>query len=297
VISIASDLLRRTVAKWRADRAPDMAAALTYYILLSLAPMLVLLVGVLGRYVGRASVSATLYERAYAVAGSYGEQLARDLVAATQPSTLGTAASLLALVIAIWGAMRMFRQMRLAFDRMWHIPQEEPPGAGVWARARWTLSVFGGDNLAAFLMVLAVAGLLLASAVMSSLMSTAAQLFAPLFQVGDPAMAVAESVLSAALITLLFALIYRYLPRTSVGWRDVWVGAGLTAALFILGRTLLATYFTYASPGSAYGAAGSVLAFLLWVNYSVQIVLFGAEFTWVWAHTRGSLSERRGTER
>jgi len=286
--STVLDLLRRTYRNWRDDRAPELAAALTYYVLLSLAPMLVLLVGVLGRYMGSASVSEELYSRAYALAGAFGEQLARDLVAATQPSAAGTAASAVALVIATWGAMRMFREMRLAFDRVWDIPPEEPPDGGVWERARWSLSVLGGNNLAAFLMVLAVAALLLASAILSGALTSAVQFVVPGTTLGDPAAAAIDVVLSLAAITVLFALFYRFLPRTAVRWGDVWVGSTITAALFIVGRVLLATYFTYASPSSIYGAAGSVAAFLLWVNYSLQLVLFGAEFTHVWAHAHGS---------
>ncbi len=290
--SKAFDLLRRTFEKWRADRANEIAAALTYYALMSLAPMLVLLVGVLGRYMGRAAVSEELYARAYTVAGSLGEQLARDLVAATQPSALSTAGSLVALAIALWGSMRMFRELRRAFDRMWDIEPDEPPDGTLWDRARWSLSVLGRHNLAAFLMVIAVAVLLLASAVMSGVISTASQRLAPYLRVSESAITATESVLSAVLITVLFALVYRYLPRTSVGWRDVWVGSAMTAALFIVGRAALATYFTYASPGSVYGAAGSVIAFLLWVNYSLQLVLFGAEFTHVWTFTYGSRADR-----
>mgnify|MGYP001064198804 CR=1 FL=1 len=93
---------------------------------------------------------------------------------------------------------------------------------------------------------------------------------------------------SLALIAALFAIVYRFLPRTAIGWKDVWIGAAITAALFTLGRVLLGVYFTYASPGSAYGAAGSVVALLVWVNFSSQLALFGAEFTYVWTHTHGS---------
>jgi len=105
-----------------------------------------------------------------------------------------------------------------------------------------------------------------------------------------------ESVLSVVLVTVLFALIYRYLPRTSIAWKDVWVGAIMTAALFMVGRILLGVYFTLASPGSAYGAAGSVLALLIWTNYSLQLVLFGAEFTHVWTYAHGSRAVDEGRQ-
>lgn len=286
----ALGLLRRTFEKWRVDGAPQIAAALTYYVFLSLAPLLVVLVGLLGRYLGRSAVTDRVYGQAFALAGPLGEQMARELVAASRPSTLGVVASVAAAVIALSGAMQMFRQLRVAFDRMWGIPVEEPPAGGAWRQLKWTLSALGRHNLAAFIMVLAVSGLLVASLALSSLLTLAARQVGTALHIGLPSLRVFESGLTVVLLTVLFAIIYRYLPRASIGWKDVWVGASMTAAFFMLGRILLGLYFTYASPGSAYGAAGSVVALLVWVNVSLQLALFGAEFTHVWTHSYGSRS-------
>ena len=283
-------LLQRTSEKWRVDGAPQIAAALTYYVFLSLAPLLVVLVGLLGRYLGRSAVTDRVYGQAFALAGPLGEQMARELVAASRPSTLGVVASVAAALIALSGAMQMFRQLRVAFDRIWGIPVEEAPAGGAWIQIKWTLSALGRHNLAAFIMVLAVGGLLVASLVLSSLLALIAQQVGTALHVGLPSLRVFESGLTVVLLTALFATIYRYLPRASIGWKDVWVGASTTAALFMLGRILLGLYFTYASPGSAYGAAGSVVALLVWVNVSLQLVLFGAEFTHVWTYSYGSRS-------
>lgn len=286
----ALDLLRRTYEKWRVDGAPQIAAALTYYVFLSLAPLLVVLVGLLGRYLGRSAVTDRVYGQAFALAGPLGEQMARELVAASRPSTLGVVASVAAALIALSGAMQMFRQLRVAFDRIWGIPVEEAPAGGAWIQIKWTLSALGRHNLAAFIMVLAVSGLLVASLALSSLLALLARQVGTALHIGLPSLRVFESGLTVVLLTVLFAIIYRYLPRASIGWKDVWVGASMTAALFMLGRILLGLYFTYASPGSAYGAAGSVVALLVWVNISLQLVLFGAEFTHVWTYSHGSLS-------
>ena len=292
MIDAALDLLRRTYEKWQVDGAPQIAAALTYYVFLSLAPLLVLLVGVLGRYLGRASVTGRVFEQARVVAGPLGEQMVREIVAAAKPTTLGAAASAVAVVIAVSGTMQMFRQLRIAFDRMWNIPPEESPEGGVWTQLKWGLSALGRNNLAAFVVVIAVGALLVASLALSAVLAVAAQQIAPVLHVGVLSLRVFESALSVAMMTALFAIVYRYLPRTSVDWSDVWVGAVMTSGLFLIGKILLGVYFTRASPGSAYGAAGSVVALLVWTNLSLQLLLFGAEFTHVWAATCGSHAMR-----
>ena len=175
MIDAALDLLRRTYEKWQVDGAPQIAAALTYYVFLSLAPLLVLLVGVLGRYLGRASVTGRVFEQARVVAGPLGEQMVREIVAAAKPTTLGAAASAVAVVIAVSGTMQMFRQLRIAFDRMWNIPPEESPEGGVWTQLKWGLSALGRNNLAAFVVVIAVGALLVASLALSAVLAVAAQ--------------------------------------------------------------------------------------------------------------------------
>jgi len=287
-IKATGNLLQKTYVRWRTDGAPQIAAALTYYAFLSLAPMLVVLVAVLGRWLGQAAVAEQIFAQAAALGGPMGEQLARNLISSAGPSTMSVAAPTIALLIAFSGAMQLFRQLRIAFDRMWDIPAEEAPEGGPWVQIKWSLSALGKTNLAAFMIVIAVGGLLVVSLLLSSIVGVAAHWIAPLLGIDIPSLSLFESLLSVALVTLLFAIIYRYLPRTSIAWRDVWVGAAMTSALFLLGRVLLGVYFTYASPGSLYGAAGSVVAVLIWVNISMQLVLYGAEFTHVWTYAHGS---------
>jgi len=293
VKTTALELLSRTYDKWRADGAPQLAAALTYYVFLSLAPMLVLGVGVLGRYLGDSAVAAQVLERAYDVAGPVGQIVVQEIIDTSQPSTFGSIVPAIALVIALLGSMRVFSQLRIAFDRMWGTPHTDEVPVGLRQQLRSALASLGKDNLASFLMVLVIGGLLVALSVLSAVLSGAADRLAPLVDVAPLVFRGIESIASLGLVTALFALTYRIVPRAPVAWRDVWVGALMTAALFTLGRALLGVYFTYASPGSAYGAAGSIVALLIWVNLSLQAVLFGAEFTHVWA-TRSDPEQRRG---
>jgi len=288
MLRTALDLLSRTYDEWRTDGAPQIAAALTYYTLLSVAPLLVVLVGIIGRYVDRPTLAGRILEQAELLAGSLGTQVVTELIAAARPTTTENAASVLALLLAVFGAMRVFGQLRTAFDRMWNIPPEKTPDGDLRAQIRHALSAFGRHNLAAFLMVLAVGLMLIASVALSSVLAVTAERLAPYIDIGPMGLRAIEGVASLAVITALFAIVYRFLPRTSIGWKDVWIGAAITAVLFTLGRVLLGIYFTYASPGSAYGAAGSVVALLVWVNFSSQLALFGAEFTYVWTYTHGS---------
>jgi membrane protein len=290
MLKATTSLLITAYDEWRADGAPQIAAALTYYTLLSVAPLLVLLVGVAGRSLGSEDAAERLLEQAYTLAGPLGVQVAAELLAAAQPTTMSTAASVLAGVIATLGAMRVFRQLRFAFDRMWDIPPEEPPGDSITDQVRSALSALGRHNLAAFAMLVAVGVMLIASVALSSAMTVAADTLAPHLAISTSALRTVESAVSLLLVTALFAIVYRYLPRTRIGWTDVLVGAAITAGLFTVGRLLLGLYFTNASPGSAYGAAGSVVALLVWVNFSSQLMLYGAEFTHVWTYTHGSRS-------
>ncbi len=280
--SRALDLLGRTYDEWRTDGAPQVAAALTYYLFLSLAPMLVLAVGVLGRYLGDSTAAAEILQRAHDVAGPVGEIAVREIIATSQPTALGSIAPAIALAISLFGSMRVFGQLRVAFDRMWEIPRPEVP-TGFRRQLLSGLTSLGRDNLASFLMVLLIGTMLVALFVISAVLAAAANRLAPLVDVAPLVFRGIEGLASMALVTVLFALTYRIVPRTPVAWRDVWVGAIMTAALFTLGRALLGVYFAYASPGSAYGAAGSIVALLIWVDLSLQAVLFGAEFTHVWA--------------
>lgn len=280
--------LKRTYELWREDNAPHIAAALTYYILLSTAPLLAVLVGVLGEYLGRSLVADQIISQANALAGPLGEDVIRELIRTAAPAASGRAISVVAGVLAVLGAMRVFGELRTAFNNMWEVPPDETPEGDIWAQVRWWVSQQGREKLKAFAMLAVVGLLFVASLLASAAFSVLANVVPPLFAIGPGVIRVLDSAVSILLVTALFAIVYRYLPRTRIAWRDVIVGAAATAVLFVLGRLGLGLYFTYATPGSAYGAAGSLVALLLWANLSIQLALFGAEFTYLWAHERGS---------
>lgn len=281
-------VLRRTYRLWREDDAPRAAAALTYYVLLSVAPLLVILVGILGGYLGRSAIVTQVTAQATTFGGPFGARVVRELVASAAPRGSGTTLSAIAALIALAGAMQVFGELRATLNRMWEVPPDEPPTGTFRDKARWWLSREGRQKLAAFLVVLAIGVLLVMAIVASSAISFAARAIAPLLRLSPVALRLADGAASLVLLTAFFAVIYRVLPRKRIAWRDVALGSAATAALAVLGRVVLGLYFTYATPGSAYGAAGSLVAMLVWVNVSLQLLLFGAELTYVWAHLHGT---------
>lgn len=286
------DLIRRSYELWRQDNAPHVAAALTYYVLLSAAPLLVVLVGVLGAYLGRSAVTDQILSQAATFAGVLGERVISALITTAAPSASGRAVSAIAGVLALLGAMRVFGELSTAFNRMWDVPPDEPPkDADLWTRVRWWLSRQGRHRLTAFVMVLVVGALFALSLAASTAVRILADRVPPVLPVGPAAVRLLDPLVSVLLLAVLFAVVYRYVPATRITWRDVLVGAGATAVLLVLGRLALGLYFAYAAPGSAYGAAGSAVALLVWVNLSIQIALFGAEFTYLWAHEKGSRTD------
>lgn len=286
--SEALRLIKQTYRLWRDDDAPHVAAALTYYLLLSVAPLLVVLVGALGSYLGRHAVVSRLLTQANTLAGPLGERVVRELIAAAAPSAGGRALSIVAVAVAVLGVMRLFGQLRAIFDSMWDVPAPVAPVGTLAVKARWWLAERARADLAAFAMVLAVGVLFAASLAASAVVGYLAGAAPSVLPASPAVVRLIDSTLSILLLAALFAVVYRYLPETRIAWRDVLAGAIVTSALFVLGRIALGVYFTYASPGSAYGAAGSLVALLVWVDFSAQLALFGAEFTYLWAHEHGS---------
>lgn len=287
-------LLDRAYKNWRHDGAPQIAAAMSYYTLLAIAPLLVVIVTVIGRIVGRYTVYEQVLTQAETLAGPLGADLARELMSSAQLPTTGTIISAVAIFLAIFGATRVFGQLRIAFDRVWNI-RPEPPEEGLpfWQSIRHGLLDVAEHNLKAFSMVIVVGGLLIASLGLSAAVTFAADRLSPVVTLTTTTLRTIDYIGSTLLVTVLFAAVYRFLPRTRISWKDVWIGSLMTSGLFTVGRWLLGLYFANASPGSAFGAAGSLVVFLVWVNYSSQLMLFGAELTQAWTYLHGS---RRGED-
>lgn len=270
-------LLRSTFQAWQQDDASRLAAALAYYTTFSLAPVLVIVIAIAGAVFGQEAVQGELIGQLSGLVGEQGADVIQSLLSNTQTSsTSGFWPTLVSIVLLIFGATGVFSQLQTSLNRIWNAT---PPNQGIIQFVRTRLLSFAMVAVIGFLMLVSLmlsAGLAALDNIFSSL-----QLWAPLLQG-------INAVISFGVITLLFGLIYKVLPDVDITWRDVSVGAAITALLFTIGKALIGLYLGNSSVGSAYGAAGSLAVVLIWVYYSAQILFLGAEFTQVYANRYGS---------
>lgn len=270
-------MLRETAAKWSEDRAAQLGAALAFYSLLSLAPLLLIAIAVAAFFIGDAAAEAELVGKLENTVGSDGAGAIQQLLANAQQPGTGLIATLLGVGTLLLSASALFGQLQDALNQVWNVPPPQKTGIGVTIKNR----------LLAIVMVLCTGLLLLASLALSTVVFTAAEYLNELVRLG-PLWNVLNELVSFLVLTLLFALIFKFVPNAEVSWRDVWVGALLTAALFAIGKIGIGLYLSRSSVASTYGAAGSLVILLLWIYYSAQILFFGAEFTEVYARRRGA---------
>lgn len=274
-------LLREVVAQWQRDRALAQGAALAYYTLFSMAPLLVLVIALAGLALGRSAAEGELVDR---IAGLVGPESARLLsgmigqVSRPRSGVLATAASLLTMV---FGATGVFAQLQASLNDIFRAPRPARTGVRGFVRQR----------VAAFAMILGVGALLFVSLVLSAAVAAVRGFVTVHLPLLGRLLPLLDVALSLAVVSALFALVYKVLPDVHLRWRDVWLGAGVTAVLFTIGKSLIALYLGRVVRTSVYGAAGSLVLLLLWVYYSSQILFLGAEFTEVYSRRYGS---RRG---
>ena len=273
-------LAKESVSAWIEDYAPSMGAALSYYTVFSLAPLLVIVIAVAGLVFGADTAQGEITGQLRGLLGDEGAKAVEELLkSASQPSR-GVTASIIGGLTLFVGATSVFSELQSALDRIWRAPVT--PSLGLWGLVRSRLLSFG--------MILAIGFLLIVSLVVSAALAAFGKWWGALFGGWDILLQVLNLVVSLATITVLFALIYKLLPRVKVAWRDVWVGAAVTSLLFTIGKFALGLYLGTSDVTSGFGAAGSIVLVLVWVYYSAQIFLLGAEFTWVFAHRFGSRS-------
>src|SRR5918997_4435355 len=266
---------------WWEDNCLRLAASLAYYTALSLAPLLLLLVGLLGVVLGRAQVARQLAAQLESLMGPAGQELVTSILTTSSPEG-GTWATVVGLVTLVIGATAVFGELQTTMNLIWEVRPAPTEGvwAGIWAWLR--------ERVFSLAIVFALAFLLLVSLVVSAaLAGAAALLWGPEQTFLSRLM---ELAVSLAVLTLGFALLFKYVPDAEVRWRDVWLGGFATAVLFTLGKTAIGYYLGQASVGSAYGAAGSMVVLLVWVYYAALIVFFGAEFTQAWATRQGGVA-------
>jgi membrane protein len=264
----------RAVQDWWQDNCLRLAASLAYYTALSLAPLVLLIVGVAGLVLDRQQVAQQLMAQLESLMGPAGRDLITSILTTTSPQG-GAVATVIGLITLFIGATAVFGELQATMNLIWEVQLAPTRGvwAGIWAWLR--------ERIFSLALVFALAFLLLVSLIISAALASAAALF------HGPEQALLSRLLEFAVsllvLTFVFALLYKYVPDAEIGWRDVWLGGLLTAALFTLGKTAIGVYLGQASVGSAYGAAGSMVVLLVWVYYSALIMFFGAEFTQAWA--------------
>ena len=283
----ALDLARETFAEWSEDKAPRLGAAMAFYAVLSLAPFLVIAVGIAGLIYGGDAVAAIQAQFEALVGAEAGRAIAAVISRADEPAESWLAA-LIGVATLLVGASGVFGQLQDALNTIWEV--EPRSGRGVWAVLR--------ERFLSFTMVLGTGFLLLVSLLLSAALAAAGSYFAARIPGGAALWQAVHALASFAVITGLFALIYRVVPDAEIAWRDVWIGAAVTALLFVVGKLGIGLYLGRGSIGSAYGAAGTLLVLLVWIYYSTQILFLGAEFTQVYANRYGSrIAPSRGAVR
>lgn len=283
----AFDLGRAAVAAWIDDRASSMGAALAYYTLFSVAPLLLIVIAVAGLLFGPEAARGEIFYQLRGLVGENGAAAIQAMLEAVNKPAGGIAATVIGLVLMIVGATTVFAELQGALDRIWGAP--ERTGGGLWALLRARVLSFG--------LILGIGFLLMVSLLFSAAVTALQNWWVAADWLGGWEMAAAliNHTLSFLLVTVMFGMIYKLMPRVRIEWHDVTVGALCTAALFTIGKWGIGYYIGTSGVGSGFGAAGSLVALMVWVYYSAQIFLLGAEFTWVYAHTYGSRRSERTT--
>jgi membrane protein len=271
--------LKTTINEWVEAEPFQLAAALSYYTLFSLAPLLLIAIGVAGFVFGREAAQNQIVETLQGMIGQDSAQTVQEMIQASneQPKT-GILSTIIGFVALLFGAGGVVGQLQTSLNKIWEVTPK--PGQGIWGFLR--------QRFFSFAMVLAIGFLLLVSLVVTAVLSSFTAMISSFL--GD-ATFVAHAIdilVSFGFVTLLFALIYKYVPDVEIQWRDVWVGAALTSILFTIGKYLIGLYIGTSGVSSTFGAAGSLITILVWVYYSSLIFFLGAEFTRVYATQYGS---------
>jgi membrane protein len=278
-VANAISLLKQTFSEWLEDKVPQLGAALAYYTVFSLAPLVLLLVAIVGFLFHNDPAGA--WRKMTEQMSYFLDKSAIDVVEgiaqkASQPNK-GFLATIIGILLALFGASGVFGQLQNALNTIWGVKAK--PGAGIAGFIR--------SRFLSFAMVAGVCFLLLVSLVLESVLKSFSHYVQAMFPGGIVIALLVYSIFDLAVVVLLFASIFKFLPDVKIQWRDVWIGAVMTAIFFAIGKWALGLYLGSGAAASAYGAASSLITLLLWIYYSSQILLFGAEFTQVYAARAG----------
>ncbi|MES2950947.1 MAG: YihY/virulence factor BrkB family protein [Pseudomonadota bacterium] len=272
-------MFRQLFQAWSDDYVPSMGAALAYYTMFSLAPLLLIVIAVAGLVFGQDAARGEIEAQLRALMGEGSAKAVQELLTSVRRPAPGVAATVIGVVLLLVGATSVFGELQDSLNRIWKVPV--PSKVGGWIKlVRSRVLSFG--------MVLALGFLLVVSLLISAALSVAGRWWGPLFGEWVVLATAINTLSSFVVVAALFAFIYKTMPNVHVQWRDVWVGAVVTAVLFTVGKSLIGLYIGHSGVVSGFGAAGSLVVVMLWVYYSAQIFLIGAEFTWIYANTFGS---------
>jgi membrane protein len=275
-------LTRAASSAWVDDYAQSMGAALAYYTMFSIAPLLWMVISVAGLIFGVDAARGEIVTQLQGMMGRPGAEALQALLKSASRPAESVVATVLSLVLLLVGATSVFGELQDALDRIWRAPKRHK--GGIWALLRARVLSFG--------MIMCIGFLLMVSLVFSAGLSALSGFWGPLLADWETLVIAANVLFGFVLATVMFALIYKIMPRVKVDWSDVAIGAVVTAILFTAGKSLIGLYIGRSGVTSTFGAAGSLVVSLLWVYYSAQIFLLGAEFTWAYALTFGSRREQ-----
>jgi membrane protein len=276
-------VLKQTASEWSDDDVSRLAAAFSYYALLSIAPLLLVMVAVAGLVLGEDEARAQVVQAMGSVVGPQGLATIETIAKSAHAFQIGSLGSVVGLMVALFGASSAFVELQESLNTIWGVP----------VKRQRVVRSYLVERFWSFVMVLGVALLLLCSLFSSALLAIVGEFFESVLPGGGTVWQVVNFTISLGLTTLLFGLVFRVVPDVEVQWSDVWLGAFATALLFVLGNLLLGVYLGKSGVTSAFGGAGSVVALMIWVYYSAQLVFLGAEFTQVYTRELGSQTRAR----
>jgi membrane protein len=283
-----STLLKLAYQDWTEDNASRLSAALAYYTIFSLAPLLVIVIAIAGLVWDAGAVRAQVLSRVQSLVGADGAEFVASLMTGTGSPGEGILALAIGILTLLFGALGVFNELHNSLNIIWNVRVEKPRGF------LQSIKKVVLDRLLSFTMILGIGFLLLVSLVVTAGLSATQEALGEAVPIPEFLLQLLNLVISVGVITVLFALIFKFLPDVRIAWRQVWMGAFVTSLLFSLGKTLIGLYLGNSAVGSTFGAAGSLVLLLLWIYYSAQILFFGAEFTQVYADQVGS---KRHSER
>lgn len=275
-------LLKLSYQGWKEDKASRLSAALAYYTIFSLAPMLIIIIAVTGLFWQRDVVQSQVMNQIEGLVGADGKGFVSDLLTSASNPARGIVATIVGVFTLLFGALGVFNELHNALNTIWEVKEEETQGLIESIKK----VLFG--RLLSFSMILGIGFLLLVSLVISAAISAVQDTIGNAVPVSEILLQIVNLIISIGIITVLFALIFKFLPDAEIAWRDVWLGSFVTAVLFSLGKFLIGLYLGNSAVASSFGAAGSLVLLLIWIYYSAQILLLGAEFTQVYANEYGS---------